>query len=131
VYEEEVSPDESRLIIYAMDMYRALQRSYDRLDDKDKAAIREESLDFPGFDGNHETKFLTYSQFVVEKERKFQDLRFAKDPGAGDVSAALLDRYNSHRPMVDIYRKRVGYWNPLPDRSELPKEQILAILDIH
>jgi len=62
---------------------------------------------------------------------KVQYLRFAKDREAGAASAALLDRYNSHRPMVDIYRKRVDYWNPLPDRYELSKDQILAVLDIH
>ena len=131
VYEGELSSDDIRLVKHAMDLYGALQRSYDKLEDEDKAEIREERLDFPGFDGNHETKFLTYSEFVVEKEQRFQYLRFTKDRAAGAASAAQLDRYNSHMPMVDIYRKRVDYWNPLPDRYELSKDQILAVLDVH
>lgn len=130
-YDEQLSPDESRLVIHAMDLYWAMQRSYDRLEDEDKAEIREEELDFPGFDGNNETKFVTYSQFVVEKEGRFTDLRFEKDQGSGTISPALLDRYNSHVPMVEIYRKRAEYWYPMgKDRYYLSKDTILSILDM-
>ncbi len=102
---------------------------YARLEEK--SGLEEERLDFPGFDGNHETKFVSYSQFVVEKEERFVDSRFEKDRNSGGLSGALLDRYNSHMPMVDIYTKRAEYWNRMEDRYRLSKDDILAILETH
>jgi uncharacterized protein YfbU (UPF0304 family) len=58
--------DESALVIEALDLYSAIQRSYDALDDKQ--GIEEGRTLVPGFDGNYETAHMGYARFVVENE---------------------------------------------------------------
>ncbi len=129
VSEDILSSEESLLVIDAMDMYWAMQTSYANL--RDDVSIERHMLDFPGFDGNHETKLYTYLRFVVEKQERFQSLRLRKDMSAvEDQPPALLDRYNSHMPMTDIYRHRVDFWKPLPKRYELSEQEIRDILSI-
>jgi uncharacterized protein len=130
VHEDALTRDESILVIDAMDLYTALQVSYEKLEDEEKEGIDDRRLDFPGFDGNNETKLYAYCRFVVEQERRFTGLRFHKDRGAQDVSGALLDRYNSHMPMVELYRNRIERWKPQRDRYQLPAEEIHAILEL-
>ena len=129
VYEDVLSSEESLLVIDAMDMYWAMQISYANLGDD--ASIERERLDFPGFDGNHETRLYTYSRFVVEKEERFGSLKLEKDRRAVEGQPpALLDRYNSHMPMADIYHHRVDFWKSLPKRYELSEQEIRDILSI-
>jgi uncharacterized protein YfbU (UPF0304 family) len=125
-----LSPEESLLVIDAMDMYTALQRSYGYLEDEEKEGIEEHRLDFPGFDGNNESRLYAYCGFVVEREDRFKHLRFEKDRRSEGITGAVLDRYNSHMRMVDIYRKRIASWKPRQDRYQLPSEDIRAILEL-
>lgn len=85
---DELSVDECMLVIHAMDMYQGIQVAYGRLEDK--ARIEEQSTLFPGFDGNHETAYMTYARFLVEKEQRFASLKLGSDG------------FNSHMPMVGI-----------------------------
>lgn len=126
VFEDELTKEDCRLVIRAMDMYWAMQISYERLEDQ--TGIKKEDLYFPGFDGNNETKFLGYTQFIVEREGRFTSLKFEKDQHSG--AAGGTDRYNSHWPVVDLYRNRVNYWQQLPNSYELSQEDILALLEI-
>jgi uncharacterized protein YfbU (UPF0304 family) len=107
--------DESALVIDAMDMYFAIQRSYDALDDK--TGIEEGRTKFPGFDGNHETAYMGYARFVVEKEGRFRFLM----PYSED--------FNSHTPMLDQYRRMIDVWKLTKNRYELTRDDIIAILE--
>jgi uncharacterized protein YfbU (UPF0304 family) len=122
-YEDEIfrwifdglSVSECALVIDAMDMYSAIQRSYDALDDK--AEIEEGRTKFPGFDGNHETAYMGYARFVVEKEGRFRFLKPYKED------------FNSHTPMLDRYRRMIDNWKLTSNHYELTQEEIIAILD--
>jgi uncharacterized protein YfbU (UPF0304 family) len=106
---------ESTLVIEAMDMYSAIQRSYDALDDK--TGIEEERTKFPGFDSDFELAHLGYARFVVEREGRFSQLK------------AHSEDYMSHRPMLDQYRRMTDVWKLAANRYELTRDDIAAILD--
>jgi uncharacterized protein len=106
--------DESTLVINAMDMYSAIQRSYDALDDK--TGIEEERTKFPGFDSDFELAHLGYARFVVEKEGRFSQLK------------AHSEDYMGHTPMMDQYRRMTDIWKLANNRYELTRDDITAIL---
>ncbi len=54
-------------VIDVLDMFRALGRSYDELEDK--AGIEERRIRFQGFDGNNETEQLAYSRYLARTDR--------------------------------------------------------------
>jgi uncharacterized protein len=110
-----MSESESKLVIDAMDMYFAIQRAYDTLDDK--AEIEERRTKFPGFDGNHETAYMSYARFVVEREGRFSLLK----PSSVD--------FNSHTPMLDRYRRMIDNWKLTTNQYKLTPDEITAILD--
>jgi uncharacterized protein len=110
-----LAESESTLVIDAMDMYFAIQRAYDALDDK--AETEEWRTKFPGFDGNHETAYMGYARFVVEKEGRFRFLKPYKED------------FNSHTPMLDRYRRMIDNWKLTSNHYELTQEEIIAILD--
>ena len=112
---EGLSESESTLVIDAMDMYFAIQRAYDTLDDK--AEIEERRTEFPGFDGNHETAYMSYARFVVEREGRFSHLKsFRAD-------------FISHTPMLDRYRRMIDNWKLTANQYDLTPDEITAILD--
>jgi uncharacterized protein len=106
--------NESTLVIDAMAMYSAIQHSYAALDDK--TGIEELRTEFPGFDGNHETAYMAYARFVVEKEGQFRSLK----PNSED--------FNSHTPMLDQYRRMIDVWKLTGNRYELTRDDLSAIL---
>jgi uncharacterized protein len=110
-----LSRSDSVLVIDAMEMYSAIQRSYDALDDK--TGIEEGRTTFPGFDGNYETGHMGYARFVVEKEGRFSLLK----PHSED--------FNSHTPMLDQYRRMIDVWKLTSNRYELTRDDIAAILE--
>lgn len=113
---DELSPPECRLVILAMDMFGALQNSYDAL--KDNSAVKETDVRFPGFDGNNETKYMTYARYIVEHERRFTYLK----PVSRD--------FNSHMPMVPRYRQMLTKWEgPLQQSHEMSEDQIRELLE--
>ncbi len=109
-----LSVEQSAFVLEVMSMYDALQRSYDALDDKQ--GIEEERTKFPGFDSDFELAHLGYARFVVERERRFSDLK----PFSAD--------FISHTPMLDQYRRMTDVWKLAGNRYELTRDDITAIL---
>jgi uncharacterized protein YfbU (UPF0304 family) len=101
VYEDTMSEDACQEVIYILDMFSALERSYQELPEK-PAGVTERHVMFFGFDGNHETEQFSYASFLIQKEGKFQELA---DHG---------DRLNSHAPFLDAYRRMLLVWQQLP-----------------
>ena len=111
-----LSVEECRFVQLAMALYGVMQRSHEEL--PDKAGIEERDIVFPGFDGNHETEYLAYARYVVEKERRFPYLKL----GWGG--------FNSHVPMIDRYRQQVEVWRSMDEKPELTAEDITTILEV-
>jgi len=53
---------------------------------------------FPGFDGNNETKLMSYARHAVEQEHRFESV----ERGSHD--------FNSHMPMVELYQRMISAW---------------------
>jgi uncharacterized protein len=116
IYEQTMSKDECSEVIAILDMFSALEQSYERLGEKPD--IEEHAVRFLGFDGNHETAQLGYASFLIHKEGKFQEL------------AERGDRLNSHMPVLGAYRRMRGVWEELPveTRYELSADNIRRIV---
>jgi len=108
-------PWQCKLVVDAMNMYSSIQRSYEVLDDK--TAIEEWRTWFPGFDGDEETTYMGYARFVVEKERRFTDLK----PNTED--------FNSHMPTLERYRRMIPVWKSIDNHDQLTREDIISILE--
>jgi uncharacterized protein len=117
IAERTMSADACKEVLDILDMFRALERSYDQLREQ-PADIEEHAVRFHGFDGNHETDQLSYASFLIEKDGKWQEL--------GDHG----DHLNSHAPLLGSYRRMFNVWQELPTerRSDLSADDIRRIV---
>ncbi len=118
IYQEEFSVADAHFVIDVFAMYDDLQQATDRL--KDKSLI--DRTVFHGYDGNNHYYHLGYARFVVEDQKRFDDLRFmSKD-------------LNSHSIVsIDRYKTMLPRWKEIRSRSNglgrlLTKDEILEIL---
>ena len=113
--DETASPDMTDLVHKVLDMYRWLQLSYRALPETQRAAIDASCIKFGGFDGNNETEYMGYAQFVREKLGRWAELE--------------VEDYNSHRHMAGKYVAMLGR---LPQRTmshaTLTAEEIQAVI---
>lgn len=96
-------------------MYESLQLAYDDL--KDREGIEEGKIKFQGFDGNSETDEIGYARFLINEQKKFQDLR-------------RTENINSHRPSIGYYRRMLKEWKASSDEDNLTKADIVRITSI-
>jgi len=103
--------EEVQNILY---MFSVLQSSYLKL--PDQAGITPTDLEFSGFDGNNETKWMAYTlYFCTSDGGRYADLNRADD-------------FNSHRPMLTKYRHMVREWGRSADKDLLTKEDLQRIV---
>lgn len=57
---------------------------------------------FGGYDGNNETKFMTFVEYLVERQGKFKDL-------------IPNNYFNSHTPKRGTYQKMVAKWREIAE----------------
>lgn len=107
IYKETLSEESSKEIINVLVMYQALRRS----------GLPEEETTFEGYDGNNETDFMSYVDFLYLDQGKFRDVI----PGR--------DRINSHSPMKAVYRRMLAKWREFGEDRVLTKEQAQEILN--
>lgn len=98
-FEEETSEEISNFVIDVLQMYRALNNSYDRLNDEGKEQIDLYNISFKGFDGNHETDYYAYAKFYLNQLGRFEELKESEH-----------FEINSHRNMFSNYRRMVSLW---------------------
>ena len=124
--EEVLSKEQCQEVTATLSMFEDLLLSFGRL--ADKTGIPAEKVNFPGYDGNDETKYMAYARYFCETYdggRRFQNLR------SSDGFA-----FNSHRSSVPLYRamlrkhraireakRSAGSYEPLT-KAEI--EQVLA-----
>ena len=101
----EDTPEDVKLFVDTYDMYSILRYTYDHLDAAGKQEVAESvssfdedyHLNFPGFDGNNESKYLIIGGLLKTMGR------FS---GEADLTK------NSHMPSVDIYRRMLQVFLP-------------------
>ena len=113
VLQETLSSDECREVLDILSMFTALNYSYEKL--PDKAGIEPQHIQFLGFDGNNETKQMTYARF------------YCLSGGGRFPEVSRGDDFNSHFPMLPQYRRMLAEWKKSEDTNQLSAEDILRI----
>ncbi|WP_288497705.1 YfbU family protein [uncultured Acinetobacter sp.] len=109
---ENFPEESSELVIDILQVYEALQDSYDAL--AEKSDISEYDVKFAGFDGNNETDFMGFVDALKESNRF--------------VSVIEAGTRNSHFPKVHTYQTMITKWRELNESHQLSKDEILYIL---
>lgn len=80
--------------------------------------MREHAIvQFPGFDGNNETKLMSYARHVVEGEGRFEYVeRSAKD-------------FNAHMPTVELYQRMISAWERWGRKQQVDQPLFDALID--
>jgi uncharacterized protein YfbU (UPF0304 family) len=111
---ENLAEEESEYVLRILGIYGDLHSSYEKLEDK--SGIEAGEVVFPGFDGNNEIEFLSFTG-ALAKARRFTDT-LGKD-----------GRKNSHMPTTGRYRRMIEQWEKAGKPNyPLSKADILQIL---
>ena len=109
-------------VIDVLEMWRFLEEGHAALPAAGKAKVALEagrdSVRFPGFDGNHESRHMDVARFMVDRMDYFPG--FA---GRGD--------FNSHWPMLESYRRMLAIFRPMRSAligREMDAREIAAVL---
>ncbi|HHK8149046.1 TPA: YfbU family protein [Serratia marcescens] len=102
---DEDTPEEVKFVCDVLDMYDFLQFTYSQLpqDKKDQLAAEiphfrgDDSVTFPGFDGNNEGRLMSIAS-MLEKMNRFNRQDITK---------------NAHMPTVAIYRRMLDVFLPI------------------
>jgi len=112
---DEMDVSEGRLVLDTLDMYRAFANHF--RENPGSELAQHHWATFPGFDGNEETKFMSFAQFLVEKQGKFQEQ--LKNENAD---------FNSHSPCVPKYTRMLATWKDAGRVFNLDAAQLERIL---
>lgn len=117
----EDTPDEvSKFVWEVFNMFRALSNSYLELEEDQKAQINLNDIKFQGYDGNEEGEYYSYSNFILEKMKRYHEIY---DNGKVEL--------NSHSHMVPTYGKMLDAWIKVRGEkySTLTLKQINEIIE--
>lgn len=110
-----MTEEESREVWDTLDMFDAIGRAIPADMDTSKYPVTK----FMGYDGNNETKFLSFAQFTVERLQRFEY-----------VPMASPKYWNSHMPVRPMYRRMLEVWKEQPpiERVNLTRERLEQVL---
>lgn len=111
----DLSEIECRTVWDTLEMYHALQVSYEKL--ADKSDLSERRLQFPGYCAVREKKYLNYLRFITSTEGKYNEF-MACEHGC-----------DSQTPMWDKYLKMLDTWRACPHEYHLSMAEIKNILN--
>jgi uncharacterized protein len=114
IYAETMSEEECREVWHILDMFRALHDSYKAL--ADKSGIEKRKIEFAGFDGNSESRYLGYASYYCRHDGgRFSELRPVE---------------NSHMPCLDRYLAMLSRWEGIgAPRNGMSREHILHVAE--
>lgn len=115
---EEMPVEECREILDILSMYRAINDSYEQLNDKSK--VSESKVKFHGFDGNNESHKMAYVYYFIEELGRFKE-----------ISERSNGYYNSHSPMTNKYERMLKVWRATDtgDSYTMSLDQLLTLVD--
>jgi uncharacterized protein YfbU (UPF0304 family) len=115
---EEATEEQGQFIIDILDLYQVI---FDFIKANPGTAVENHPYAlFKGFDGNNETKYLSFARFVVLKQGQYPDqLAFRK----------RNDRLNSHTKMANKYTNMLNKWKEHEESYELLEKDLLEILN--
>ena len=113
--DSKMTEEESREVWDTMDMFDAIGRSMP--EEMDVSIFH--MTKFAGYDGNNESKFMSFARFTVERLERFEYVPMER-PGY----------WNSHFPVRDTYLRMLEEWKKLPNpsRFSMSPEQLQLVL---
>jgi uncharacterized protein len=111
--------EEGKFVLNVLDLYRAIE-AYKRDNPADEEVVNHLWSSFRGFDGNSESNYFAFTQFLIYDQNKWSEQRQYE---------AKTDRFNSHMPVASKYRKMLDAWGGGEDRFQLSREKIIGILN--
>ncbi|MBK0295839.1 YfbU family protein [Bacillus sp. S34] len=121
---EDFPKETSRTVLDIFELYRKLYFSYKRLSPEDQEQINERDVIFKGFDGNTETSYYSFANFVVLRAGKYGEIKDLIEEGKVDM--------NSHSSRINYYIDLLSRWSPLRQESlgkDLTLQQIKHLLN--
>lgn len=95
---EPMKLEEQEFVLNILDLYSTMNLAvYRSKNEKYKG----KTIYFPGFDGNHESKYIGYARFFIFRLNRFEDLK----------KEDTYESYNSHGSTLNTYQKMLDYWN--------------------
>jgi len=116
---DEVKYERCEYVMNILNMYRALDRSYNEL--TDKSGIDPKAIRFFGFDGNNESDLLSFAGFLREDGRFQESLK-------GDLNSHSMTEHRYNK-MLERF-KAISEKHGLTARWELTKDEIKQIVAI-
>ncbi|MCA3723246.1 MAG: YfbU family protein [Phenylobacterium sp.] len=113
--DSKMSADECREVWDTMDMFDAIGRSMSEDIDVSNISMTK----FLGYDGNNESKFMSFAQFTVERLKRFEYVPMQRQ-----------GYWNSHGPVRETYRRMLEKWKEVPnsERFTMSSEQVIRVL---
>lgn len=109
---ENLPDEDAELVLNILQVYKALQTSYNAL--SDKSGISLQDVSFAGFDGNNESELMGFVD-ALNRAHCYSSI----------IQTGVL---NSHTPKASRYETMIQKWYELDKSYQLTKEQILYIL---
>ena len=101
-----MSSDECKEVWDTLEMFDAIDRATQNSSDPEIADSA--FTQFMGYDGNNETKFMSFARFTMERMGRFDYLRMPKDK-----------YWNSHMPVLETYRRMLAEWRTVDRHSRM------------
>ncbi len=117
---EEMPMDASNFVIAILNLYSVIE-AYKQSNPEDKGVSGHVRACFRGFDGNTEAKYLLFTNFLIDEQHKYREQLSCKEK---------LGDFNSHVPMLDIYKNMLSKWSGMGEKFDMSKEELLSILDV-
>lgn len=114
IYQDELSVDDCKEVFEILDMHWMMQSAYRKHGAIE--GLKEKDLSFRGYDGNHETPFMSYVRYVIEDLKRYESL---------NIDA---DGFNSHSRMQSRYLDMVSHWRECGDKHNLTPDDVRRIL---
>jgi uncharacterized protein YfbU (UPF0304 family) len=113
---DELNPRVGNFVFAVLDMYRSLLSSFKALRKPD--AEKEKRLMFQGFNGNEETEYYLFAQFVLHDMGRFQEFAHVSIDSFG----SMVGRYEE---MLETFLEITGGQPLKDDLNEKEIEQVL------
>jgi uncharacterized protein YfbU (UPF0304 family) len=112
-----ISEADCREVIDFMEMYHAMQESFNMLSADQQKLVDKRRLIFLGFDIATEAPLVNYVRFITETEGLYPQFDKADH------------HFNSQMPMLDKYRRMLTTWRNCPRQYHLSSAEITQIFN--
>lgn len=119
-FDDELSDEIAEFVWDVFQMYRTLLVSYRQLSPEQRNDIKEEAIQFEGYDGNEEGQYHWYACFILEDLKRYTEI------------SEYCKNINSHARRIKHYTEMIQKWIKLRKDKycDLSFDQIKEIISV-